>query len=318
MDIWQELGELALGSRLRKLGNYLMSQAEEIYKTYNINFDPRCFTAFYAISQKEGMSIMELSKILQMSHPALIHQIKILEKGDLIVSKVVASDRRKKMLILSPNGKALLPQIQKVWRDVAQSMFEMVQLQNTPIMAALQEIETNFVDESMMDRVLKVRHKRELSEIEIIGFKPEYAIHFKTINLSWIEKYFIIEAEDDTLLNHPKKHIIDTGGDILFAKIGEEFVGTCGLKKLDNSTFELIKMGVLEKYQGRKIGKIIGLAIIERAKELGAKSILLESNKTLTTALNLYKSIGFKTLVGVKSLSDYERCDITMELKIKG
>jgi len=73
-------------------------------------------------------------------------------------------------------------------------------------------------------------------------------------------------------------------------------------------------MGVSPKAQGNGIGKLLGQHIIEKAKQLGAKKIFLESNRKLAPALSLYKKLGFTEMT--KVASPYSRSDIQMELQL--
>ena len=43
------------------------------------------------------------------------------------------------------------------------------------------------------------------------------AIVFKTLNLEWIEEFFVVEEEDLKILSNPKSYVIDKGGEIFFA-----------------------------------------------------------------------------------------------------
>ena len=78
--------------------------------------------------------------------------------------------------------------------------------------------------------------------------------------------------------------------------------------------FELAKMAVSPKAQGKNIGWLLGQAIIEKAKALGASGIYLESNTILKPAINLYHKLGFQKVAGHPT--PYERCNIQMELKL--
>ena len=73
-------------------------------------------------------------------------------------------------------------------------------------------------------------------------------------------------------------------------------------------------MAVSPKAQGNQIGYKIGLATIEKARELGAKKIFLETNSSLKPALGLYKKLGFTNACGQDS--PYSRCDVQMELEL--
>jgi GNAT superfamily N-acetyltransferase len=150
--------------------------------------------------------------------------------------------------------------------------------------------------------------------ITIIPYTPVYAEAFKSINEEWITKYFKMEASDYKALDHPQEYILDRGGAILVALDNEEPVGVCGLIKMDHPDydFELAKMGVRPSMQGKGVGYLLGKAIIEKAKTLGAQKIYLETNSCLTPAIQLYYKLGFKDIKGLPT--PYERCDTQMEL----
>ena len=63
-------------------------------------------------------------------------------------------------------------------------------------------------------------------EINIINFKTKYEKVFYNLNIEWLRKFFIVEQYDDQILSNSKKYIIDEGGEIFFAKIKNEVVGT--------------------------------------------------------------------------------------------
>ena len=121
-----------------------------------------------------------------------------------------------------------------------------------------------------------------------------------------------MEPSDHKYLDHPEENILAKNGQILFALVDGKPVGACALIKADEQTFELGKMAVSDEAKGRGIGYLLGLAVIDRAKALGAKKIYLESNTSLTPALNLYRKLGFNRVFGEPS--PYERSNIQMEL----
>jgi GNAT superfamily N-acetyltransferase len=98
------------------------------------------------------------------------------------------------------------------------------------------------------------------------------------------------------------------------ARNNDEIVGTCALIKIDDNTYELAKMAVTEKARGKGIGWLLGQAVINKARNLEAKTVLIESNTVLEPAINLYQKLGFRKIVGQPS--PYERCNIQMELKL--
>lgn len=150
--------------------------------------------------------------------------------------------------------------------------------------------------------------------IEIINYQPKHAEAFKELNEAWINKFFTMEDSDRKMLNNPQGYILDKGGAIVIALLNGKPIGTCALINMDNGVFELAKMAVSPEAQGKKIGWKIGLATIEKAKELGADKIYLETNSVLKPAISLYYKLGFKDVEGYDS--PYNRCNVQMEMKL--
>ena len=151
-----------------------------------------------------------------------------------------------------------------------------------------------------------------MSAISIVGYQDAFAEDYKRLNLQWIEKYFRVEQHDLEQLDDPGEYIIWKGGYILFALDENKVVGTCALIRTGPAEFEMAKMAVDPAAQGKQIGKLLGLAAIEKARAEGAKRIWLESNRILTTALNLYLKLGFVEIP--LGETPYQRADIRMEL----
>ena len=95
----------------------------------------------------------------------------------------------------------------------------------------------------------------------------------------------------------------------------EKVVGTCALIKYNDQLYELAKMGVSEAYQGQKIGRKLAEAVLERAKELGAKKVFLESSQQLEAALALYHKLGFRPDLGLE-VSPFSRCNVQLALNL--
>lgn len=150
--------------------------------------------------------------------------------------------------------------------------------------------------------------------VSILDYQPRHKQSFKELNYEWISNYFEIEESDKKMLEDPQGYILSKGGAIVIAEIDNEAVGTCALIKMDDDVFELAKMAVSPKAQGNQIGYKIGLAVLDKGRELGAKSIFLETNSILKPAIALYKKLGFQNTCGHES--PYSRCNVQMELHL--
>jgi GNAT superfamily N-acetyltransferase len=161
---------------------------------------------------------------------------------------------------------------------------------------------------------LKPQKVELVDQVEILPYSPAYNFAFKAINQAWIESLFSLEPIDIAQFEQPEEIIVKTGGTIIFAKMGEDIVGTVALYKSGEDTFEMIKMGVDPKAQGRGIGMLLGQAIITKAAELGGKKLVLYTNSKLKAALYIYEKLGFRSVL--VETGKYSRCDVKMEIDL--
>ena len=151
-------------------------------------------------------------------------------------------------------------------------------------------------------------------EIKIITYNSEYKNDFIRLNKAWLEEYFYVEPHDIETFNNIEKDIIEHEGEIFFCLVNKEIVGTVAMIKVDNKTYELAKMAVDKKFQGMKLSNLLMKACIDFAKDKKAEKIFLVSNRKLSPAINLYRKYNF--IETPLDLTDYDRADIQMELKI--
>jgi ribosomal protein S18 acetylase RimI-like enzyme len=147
--------------------------------------------------------------------------------------------------------------------------------------------------------------------IEIIPFSADLKEPIKTLNIEWLKKYFKVEPKDEIVLSDPQGEIIDKGGFIFYARYNDKIVGTVSLLKIDNTTFELSKMAVTDNVQGLGVGKKMMEYCFDLARKKSIKKILLYSNRSLLSAIHLYKKYGFEEIFLEAGV--YERADIKME-----
>ena len=151
--------------------------------------------------------------------------------------------------------------------------------------------------------------------LKIIDYKPEYKSHFETLNKSWIEEFFQLEAYDEYLLQNPEGAILKNGGRIFFAEYKGRVIGTVAMLKVDDKTFELSKMGVEKSFRRLGSAKLLCKTVFQEALKLNAEKIVLYSNTRLSAALNLYRQLGFIELPVDKT--DYQRANIKMQRDLK-
>ena len=318
MDLIQQLGPLALASRFRRLADWLYKDGPRIYRERSTDFEPRWFPLFYLLSQSGPVSVTGAASALGYTHPA-INQI----AGEMAVRGYLESikdkkDERKRLLRLTRKGKAALSKLEPVWADIGASAGELVSEAGDDFLAALGRLENALNETGVYERVMRRAKRRELERVEIVDYRPQFKRHFKSLNLQWLQEYFVLEEEDKRLLSDPHGKIIKAGGYVLFARIDGKIVGTAAMLKHDKHTYELTKMAVTRAARGQQIGRKLALAAIERTRKAGAKRLVLMTSPQLTAACNLYRSLGFVEVSLAQPWAPaYKRESIAMSLDLK-
>jgi cysteine desulfurase/selenocysteine lyase len=149
-------------------------------------------------------------------------------------------------------------------------------------------------------------------ELTFLDYKPEYQPWFEKLNKAWLEEYFVVEPFDKWVLEQPDEAIIKQGGKIYFAASGSTIVGTVALRFIEDGVYELTKMAVDKTYHGGGAGQFLCRAAIDKARGLGAKRLVLWSNRVLENAIHIYHKLGFTEIPVLAGT--YGRADIMMEI----
>jgi GNAT superfamily N-acetyltransferase/DNA-binding MarR family transcriptional regulator len=317
MDFMQEAGSLALGARLRRLGDSIGQEINQIYKSQETGFEARWFPFFQLLSQQSPLSTVEIADRLGVKHPSVNAIMQELKDQGFIGVIPDTNDKRRFLLELTPAAKRLYNMMENIWRDLRQASDELIQEADMDVFKALLALETALKNKSLAERFKNVRLHAVEKEVRIRAYEPSLKQHFVNLNGEWIDKYFGLEDPDRKTLAEPDKYILKKGGFVFFAEVGDEIIGTCALLKRDDSTYELAKMRVDERFQGRKIGRRLVDACITQAKECGAKKIVLETNSVLNPAIKLYTNAGFKhETPASQKTGGYKRGDTFMRLEL--
>ena len=131
--------------------------------------------------------------------------------------------------------------------------------------------------------VYKTAHTQNEFEQARILFK-EYADVLE-VDLSFQD----FEKELETI--HVQYNIPDGG--LLLAYENENPVACAGVRRSDEETAELKRMYVKSAYRGHRIGVELLKRSLSLAKNLGYKTIRLDTLQNMVKAQELYKSFGF-------------------------
>jgi DNA-binding MarR family transcriptional regulator/N-acetylglutamate synthase-like GNAT family acetyltransferase len=312
-DLVSELGMLAFGSRLKRFADKLIIDGIEIYKSKGHSFKPYWFPTFYLLSTRGPASLGEVSKALRVSHPAINQIAAEMHKNGLLTSGKDNKDSRRRILKLTPKGQKLATELQPIWANIRTALQTLADDAGVDAIAMMTKLETSFHDKSFKERF----DEAAADPIEIVEYTPELKEHFLSINRQWIEELFQMESIDWEVLQNPEEHILNVGGSIFFAKDKPtgQIVGTCALMPHHDGIFELNKMGVRPEARGKRAGFKMGQAIVQRAREMGLKQIILHTNSGLAPAIRVYEQLGFKR-IPLTTPAPHVRADVRMVLEL--
>ncbi len=322
MDLIHHLGSLALGSRLKRLSDRFMVEAAAIYAEQDASFEPRWFPLYSVLRETGPMTTGEAAKALRLSHAAVSQIARDMVTRGAATATKDKIDERKTRLALTAKGKDLAAKLEPLWKDMRAAVDEITAETGIDVISALSRLERVLDERSIAERMKDRRTTRELATVRIVDFIRESKAGqrrlkdaFSALNLAWIERYFAVEPSDVEMLSDPARTIVADGGHVLFAELDGEIVGCVALIARGAHAFELAKMAVDPKAQGRHIGKKLMEAAIARATAAGATSIHLETNDSLTPAVNLYRRCGFVP-DPARAGSKYKRVNLFMSLEL--
>jgi len=86
------------------------------------------------------------------------------------------------------------------------------------------------------------------------------------------------------------------GGCLLLADLENDVVGCVALRPFERDTCEMKRLYVRPAVRGRAIGRQLVAAVLQRARAVGYRRMLLDTLASLEAARALYRSVGFREI----------------------
>jgi len=160
MNSIEQAGMLAIASRMQRLSEQLRKDGAEIYRSFDIQFEPKWFPVIYALHQKTQLSVVEVASEIGYTHPSTISLLKELEKQKLVRSVKDKTDERKRLIRLTEKGIALVAQMQPVWELIEKTITRITDTRNN-LLKAITEVEEELKKKSFLQRALESKSAKK-------------------------------------------------------------------------------------------------------------------------------------------------------------
>jgi ribosomal protein S18 acetylase RimI-like enzyme/DNA-binding MarR family transcriptional regulator len=310
-DVIADLGELFLGSRLKRLAERMQGGASRFVGEMGLKVQPTHMGLLAALD-RAPMTVGQLVEAVGTSQPGVTRGAGQLMRMGLIET-VKSKDQRQKTLRLTRKGEATMMRIKlQIWPRLDQA-----------VKSITDNLSGGFLDQiAAMERALAAKplelRAAQIPALRIRDYSPALQHYFYDINAEWISAMFKMEAVDREVIENPQSHILDGGGAILFVEApGLGIIGTCAIRRTGPQSAELTKMGVRAAARGLKAGEFLLAAAIERARNMKIDDFYLLTNSKCESAIHLYEKLGFAHDAEIKAKygARYKRCDVAMRYR---
>ncbi len=305
---------ITLGSSLKRVTDQLYGAVDAVYAADGVVFLAAWFPTFRALVERGSGAVSEVAEHIGQSHAAVSQVSKKLAAAGYVESSP-GTDRRQRQLSLTPAGRVLAARLRDLWLAIEGVLRDRLAPMRGDVTECVDALESALATDAMQAEMLARARVARAEAVRWQGLKPGREEAFARLNLEWLEANFEVEELDRTLLSDPERSVIEPGGEVIFAELHGELVGTCALLPHSEGVFELSKMAVTPLCRGLGLGRGLLREAIRRFTERGGQRLFLESSSKLPPALALYESEGFVPTERADGPSPYARSDVYMVLQ---
>jgi DNA-binding MarR family transcriptional regulator len=124
-DVVKSLGYLALGTRLKRLGERLQAQTQVVLAQAELDLPAGHFPVLAALDRLGDLNVGELTETLGVSQPGVTRMLDKLQTEGLVRSAQSEDDRRVRTIELTRSGRQLVSRAKRtVWPKIEAAVAE--------------------------------------------------------------------------------------------------------------------------------------------------------------------------------------------------
>ncbi|MFI9384582.1 GNAT family N-acetyltransferase [Kutzneria sp. NPDC052558] len=222
----------------------------------------------------DGRDLRSLRSALGLDSGYLSRLLRSLETAGLVTVEADADDRRARVARLTAAGRRERLALDRGSDGVAEAMLSsLTDRQRQRLVAAMADVE----------RLLRAG----MVEIEVVS--PAHPDAQKCVQAYFDDLAVLFEdGFDGDVVLQPEVELV------LLARLDGEPIGCVAMYEPEPGICEMKRMWVRESARGLGLGRRLLVELETLARQRGATSIRLETNRSLTEAIALYRSSGFE------------------------
>ena len=151
-DVVEQLGHLALGTRLKRIGERLQSETTRFIEASGLPVPASAFPLLAALDRPGGLTVGELADAVGVSQPAVTRSVTRMSQQGLVTVASESADRRRRSVRLTEAGDEVVARARAaVWPHIEAAVVEVCDGLDGPLLAQLAEVEAR-LDRSPVDR----------------------------------------------------------------------------------------------------------------------------------------------------------------------
>jgi DNA-binding MarR family transcriptional regulator/ribosomal protein S18 acetylase RimI-like enzyme len=231
-------------------------------------------------SSASGAELRELRERLGLDSGYLSRQVRALEADGLVRVEAAASDSRVRIARLTPAGVAERAELDR---------------SSDALVGGILDPLTDRQRERLLDAMDEVRRLMTASAVEVRVVDPADASARASVVAYFTElaRRFDVGFDPGHTRPTPDDEFREPNGTFLVAFLHGEPVGCVGLKLHGDEPAEIKRLWVSEDVRGLGLGGRLLREVEAAARRLGASVVRLDTNRTLTEAIAMYRSHGY-------------------------
>ena len=154
MNYLKSLQIIGVTARIKRISDTLMHDARRVYEYLELPIEPNWHLIFLLLKEREKLSVTEISKALEFSHPSVNTIINKMKKVGYVTGRVHDKDSRKQIIELTEKAHKELPKLQEEWDQIKIAVHDIF---DDEFLGQLEIVEKKMEQKGLLKRVIEVK-----------------------------------------------------------------------------------------------------------------------------------------------------------------